>query len=107
MADKVTNPPLVSGTVERLVRLVDSHSPGLGCKCFARHNGDCICNHIDWRSREEVAAITALNYCLKTLRSHHMTKPGIAALVRNTGIILGAKTRKPNPRLDRQEESRE
>lgn len=38
--------------------------------------------------RQSGANQSAVHYCLGTLKSHHMTKPGISTLVRKTEDIL-------------------
>ena len=81
--------------VNRLVRIVSQHIAGRGCECAAYGESECGCG-VDWRSREEVAAKAALEYCLKRLKSHHTTKPGITALIRNTETILQAGEYVPN-----------
>ena len=81
-------------SLDGLVRLVSQHSPGDGCRCAAYGECECGCD-VDWRSRREVAAVTALEYCLAALKSYHTTKPGITALIRNTEAIEAAGEYKP------------
>lgn len=46
----------------------------------------CVTHHhaCDCRERQFERTKFALEYCLDTLKHHHMTKPGITALVHNT-----------------------
>jgi hypothetical protein len=84
-----------NSSLDRLVKIVSNHFPGDGCKCAAYGECECGCG-VDWRSRREVAAVTALKYCIAALKSYHTTKPGITTLIRNTETIMQAGEYKRN-----------
>ena len=76
--------------VQRIIQQVSEHVRGMGCQCGAHDEGECGCFGTDWRSKREVAAVAALDFCLHTLKTYHTTKPGIAATIRETEAILRA-----------------
>ena len=79
-----------------LVGLVSNHLPGAGCMCSAWNDSECGCANVDWRPRREVALEKALEYCLKKLKAHHLSRTGIPETIRNTEAIRDAGTRQPN-----------
>jgi hypothetical protein len=88
-----TAPPVA---LDRLVRLVAGHYPGDGCMCAAYGESECGCSNVDWRSRREVALTSALEYCLKKLKAHHRSRPGIPETIRNTEAIRDAGNYRTN-----------
>lgn len=80
----------------RIARSVAGHISGGKCKCSAYSDHECGCPNVDWRTKQEIAATEALRYCLDTLKTYHMSKPGIAETIRNTEEIRDAGNYKPN-----------
>jgi hypothetical protein len=80
----------------RLVRRVAAHLPGAGCLCGAYGECECGCPNVDWRSKREIALQTALEHCLSTLKSYHMTKPGITETIRQAEMIRDAGNYRTN-----------
>ena len=75
---------------ERLAHRVSNHLPGNACICGAYGESECGCVNVDWRSRRELAMQTALEYCISTLKSQHIAKPGIIEVIRQTEMIRDA-----------------
>ena len=75
---------------ERLAHRVSNHLPGNACICGAYGESECGCVNVDWRSRREMAMQTALEYCISTLKSQHIAKPGIIEMIRQTEMIRDA-----------------
>ena len=91
-----TAPPVA---LDRLVRRVAGHLPGADCRCAAHGESECGCPNVDWRSRREVALAAALEYCLKKLKAHHRSRPGIPETIRNTEAILDAGNYRTNVKV--------
>lgn len=75
---------------KRLAHRVSNHLPGNACICGAYGESECGCVNVDWRSRRELAMQTALEYCISTLKSQHIAKPGIIEVIRQTEMIRDA-----------------
>lgn len=78
------------GNPKALAAKVSAHLCGSGCYCYARGENECGCARADWRPRRQVAAETALKFCLDVLKAHHMSRPGISRLVEEAEAIQRA-----------------
>jgi hypothetical protein len=83
----------------RVLRRVKGYSVGRGCRCASYDRGDCGCD-VDWRSKQEIAALAALDYCLTALKARHASTPGIVDLIRDTESIIEAGEYRPRPRME-------
>jgi len=79
----------MNGEIRKLIRKIESHIPGKGCKCGAYGESECGCG-VDWRSREEVAGVAALIFLTGFLTKKYPNDAQIKELVDSTLAISGA-----------------